>query len=324
VRGLGTAVRAGALVAWAAGLAACSSSTERYVVEVLGSREALEQYTVRADGLRDEGVSVARDQHLRRLSVEGEGALSRPALTLRSLSQGQPVDELSLEPFVCGQRPEKLSQLRKDGWALTERHQVLLTGEGRLARHTDLDRVLSYACEAVSGGDGGEGWSTPLGTAGACSEPERAATRVVLESGGETRAADLCHATYLQSHGGAVHLGFSFVEPGSALPLSVSLWHCMDPPTASYPVTLTAGEGFPRADCPRQPGASGLVAGAPASAPLLRGTWRLERIEFVDGGHLVGEVDVVFGSPGGSGELRLRGPVDLPVLRIPFNGGVSP
>jgi hypothetical protein len=304
---------------------ACGPTPERYEVEVLGNREALERYEVRGQGLRDEGTFFARNRYYRRLSMEAkEGLHTWRALTLHSRDGGQEVDALTLEPFVCRQRPEKLAGLREEGWRLLERHQVLLTDEGRLKLNTDLDRVLSYTCEASRDGDGGEGWSTPLSTAGACSEPERAATQVVLESGDEKRMPDLCHATYVQYYGGAVHLGFSFVIPGSPLPLTVSLWHCMDPPSASYPVPLVMGEDFPRASCPRRPGVSTLVNGDITSAPMLRGTWKIDRIDFVDGGHLVGEVDTVFAVPGGDGEMRLRGHVDLPVLRIPSTGGMMP
>ena len=310
-------------------LAACGSpvARERYVVEVLGSRTAFERYAVQADGLRDEGPFFSRDQYLRRLSVEAEeGLLTRPSLSIQSRSEGQVVDEVSLRPFVCQARAAQYTRLKEDGWRFVERHQLLLTEEGHLRRDTDLDRGLSYSCEASppTTKDSGEGWSTPLSTPGACTEPKRAATRVTLESGGTSRPAHLCHATYLQLYGGAVHLGFSFEEPGSELPLTVSLWHCMNPLTATYPLTLQVGEGFPGAGCPRVPGASGLVGGEPRSAPILRGTWTLTHIDFTDGGHLVGEVDAVFAVPGGSGELRLHGPVDLPLLRIPFSGATGP
>ena len=310
-------------------LASCRPpvAKDRYVVEVLGSREALDRYAVQADGLQEEGRFFTRNQYLQRFSVEaGAGLLERPALSVRSRSEGSEVDAVTLQPFVCGSRPEQYTRLREDGWRFVERHQLMLTEDGRLRRDTDLERLLSYACEASSPSavDSGEAWSTPLGTLGACSEPERAATRVVLESAGESRPAHLCHATYLQRYGGAVHLGFSFMEPGSELPLTVSLWHCMDPLTAAYPLTLEVGADFPRGDCPRVPGASGLVGGEPRSAALLRGTWRISRLDFTDGGHLVGEVDAVFAVPGGDGEMRLHGPVDVPLLRIPFSGGIGP
>lgn len=300
---------------------------ERYVVEVLGSREALERYAVHVEGLRDEGRLFSSNQYLQRFSVEAEaGLLERPALSVQSRSGGSVMDEVTLRPFVCASRPGPYTRLRKEGWRFVERHQLLLTEDGQLQRDTDLARHLSYACEASppSSRDSGEAWSTPLGTPGACSEPERAATQVVLESDGERRSAHLCHATYLQLYGGAVHLGFSFMEPGSELPLTVSLWHCMDPLSAVYPLTLEVGADFPRGGCPRVPGASGLADGEPVSAPILRGTWRIARLDFTDGGHLVGEVDAVFAVPGGSGEMRLHGPVDVPLLRIPFSGGNGP
>ncbi|RYZ44049.1 MAG: hypothetical protein EOO71_00835 [Myxococcaceae bacterium] len=324
------------ILSWAVGaagmaglLAACGPSvaSERYVVEVWGSREAFERYTVQAEGLRDEGRATAGPQDVQRFSLEAEeGLLERAPVSFQSLGSDGAVTTVSLQPFVCRDRAEQYARLRKEGWRFTERHQLRLTDDGRLQRDTDLDRELTYVCEASpsSSGDSGEAWSTPLSTPGACDEPAREETRVVLESERDVRPARLCHATYLRQYGGAVHVGFSFPDPGSALPLTVSLWHCMDPVTAAYPVTLEVGTGFPASGCPRLPGASGLSGGEPASAPLLRGTWRITSVDFSDGGHLVGEVDAVFGVPGGSGELRLHGPVDLPLLRIPLPGGNGP
>ncbi|MBM7118785.1 hypothetical protein [Archangium primigenium] len=319
----------GVLAGAAALLTACPSpgARERYELEVLGSRAALERYTVEVEGLRDEGLLASEDPSLRRWSTEAEtGVLVRAPWVIRSRDGERVVDELALEPFVCRHPPARYARMREEGWRFVERHQIQLTAEGRLRRDADLDRPLSYACEASppSARDSREGWSTPLGTLGACTEPERAATQVVLETGDERRAAHLCHATYLPAHGGAVSLGFAFTVPGDEVPLTVALWHCMDPLTATYPLALEVGQGFPREDCPRRPGASGLVGGAPRAAPVLRGTWRISRLDFTDGGRLVGEVDAVFAVPGGNGEMRLRGPVDLPLLRIPLSGGHRP
>jgi hypothetical protein len=308
-------------------LAACTSpgASEKYVVEVQGSRKALEAYTLQADGARDEGIYFAYDKFFRRLTLDAPGGLlAHPPVAFQIRKNDQMLETVVLQPFVCQTQSARHTQLFERGWHMVERHQVLLTDEGQLKLHTDLERQLSYSCEATaSSGEEGEGWSSPLGTEGTCDEPERAATQMTLEIEGSLHQPRLCHATYLQRDGGLIHLGFSFPIPGS-LPLTVSLWHCMEPSTASYPLMLTAGQHFPQPNCPRQPGASRTTEAGSISAPLLRGSWRIDHIYFVDGGHLMGEVDAVFGVPGGSGELRLNGPVDLPLLRIPFQAGTTP
>lgn len=298
-----------------------AQSPSQYWIEVLGSRAALEAHQLRAEGMEDAGLFFERNRYLRVLRGAGELPLhERPTVSVESWREGSGIDSALLRPFVCQANPEKYQRLRAEGWQLVERHQLQLTDDGQLQRGTDLDRVLSYRCEATApGGRDGEAWSTLGATVGACSEPDRAGTQIRLLQGERVLAAELCQATYLQLREGVVILSFSFPLPFEPA-VTVQLGHCMDPAAATYPLALQLGAGFPAPGCPYAPSAQTIAGGAIVSGGALGGAWRIESLDFVDGGHLVGDVEMELEIPG-IGKATLSGRIDLPLLRVPLSGG---
>ncbi len=303
-------------------LGSCApAATPRWQVEVQGSREVMERFAVSADGLRDEGLFYEGDHFVRVLAVEGPDVLEGSAAAIRSAA-GELRGETLLQPFACRADAATFMDLRQRGWSFLERHQLRLTESGAFQRNTDLSRILSYKCEARSNDKReGQAWSSRNSTAGLCEESERLQTQVTLSRGAQLIRADLCHGAYLRVAGGVVMLQFAF-PLGDDVPLTITMAHCIDPQTATYPISLSVGAGYPRADCPYVSSAAARVGDSIRALPVVRGTWRIDSIDFAESGHLVGDVSFVYPAPDGTGELIVRGHVDLPLLRLgPSQGG---
>jgi hypothetical protein len=301
--------------------AGCKGGDEReldtFVIEVHGTRATLERFQVSAPGMEIVPGLVFTDGFLSRVlrSRRPWPELVDQAFELSATDQGSSLSSVRLKPYLCaaGGQLERLSA----GWRARETHQVFLTATGRLEVDMDFDHPLHYSCEWwTEDGREGEGMSTLTHAVPLCTDETRKGTlvRVTGKVGGVLVDAGLetCEAVLTDKQQGEIFLTLRAPTEAGAIVLSAS--HCLTGPDEAFPAELSVIQDQ---RCPT--GAAVSVAakdGAPRSLQLVSGRWLIRAANFSKAGRITGELDVSAGTPPDS--LRIAGPVDLPLLRVPL------
>lgn len=286
--------------------------TETFTVRVFGPRAALE-----ADAIRLPGFAAGPLYYtgfFYRDYVRSEALASAPEVTAfaGAADGGAASGSVRLRPFVCPAVTASTDHAAR-GWSFEETHELLLTPGGELVKSTDLDRILKYSCTQTAPDGDGEKIETLEASLGECGEPERSATAVsVTRAGSLVSRPRYCQAKYASGGTGVV----LSTDDGAGRSTAITLDHCLEPATASYPVVLTVGAGWPASGCELGPSLTEYDQGKPAGGTAESGTWTIRSIDFRRGGHLVGDVDVTFRTAGGEAVV-VRGHVDVPLLRVP-------
>jgi len=178
------------------------SSSEKFRIRVTGLLDAHEAYTLKVDGHEITERFFFEGGYIRELELKTSlQDLNGKKILVRSEFDGETVGQTTLEPFLCAGMVANNSDLAR--WNLTEEHGLMLTNEGDLRKNEDLDRNLSYTCNAIPpNGEGGEGVGTSWSSEELCVHADRNATQMALSfDESESIDAERCSAGYGQSKG---------------------------------------------------------------------------------------------------------------------------
>lgn len=310
-------------------MVACGSgepggSAALYVIEVRGSKTALEHYRIAAEGLQvDADVIYEGDGYLRRLRGPWEITIPKPPPVLLQSWEGPDlIDSAEIRPFVCAGMDGIEVELRR-GARVTETHHVVLTDEGTWGITTDpLYGYLLHKCE-VSAPDGssGDGVSTLLTTSAECTEPARAGTDLELTHSGpdfaEVSRPQSCWSLLTPHYGVSFLVGVTFSATLARGPLGIQLGHCLGPEPWTFPREVVVGTDLATDDCAAFSGVVESTVYGPVRTPASSGSWNIEALTFGVDARTSGDVDVEFAIEGSNEAYRLRGALSLPVVRDP-------
>lgn len=297
-------------------------SSEKFRIRVTGLLDAHEAFTLKVDGHEITERFFFEGGYIRELELKTSlQDLNGKKILVRSEFDGETVGQTTLEPFLCAGMKANNPDLA--GWNFTEEHGLVLTNEGDLRKNEDLDRNLSYTCNAIPpNGEGGEGVGTSWSSEELCVHADRSATKIALSfDESESLDAETCSAGYAQRMGGLLAVAFGFPQGGKEsltlglMEVNVGVFE-KGPEWDSIIGALPLPYVFTDFEQPTT-----LVSltrwntGEPVEiiAPLT-GTWKLRTLTWGEEPRLTGEVDLQFVSEE-LGHIQISGVFDLPVHR---------
>jgi hypothetical protein len=279
-----------------------------FLVEVLGSDQALQQFTISASGFETTST---------RTRFASRQPLAKPAAQPYGLSTrlgDQPKGKVSLAPYICAQMPDFRTKIG-DGWKMREVHQVFLAADGALEVDTDFDHPLSYWCETMPPGieNHSESVGELTGAPMWCADETRKNTEVRLDGSYAGAAFDLrpelCSSVITGNEHGRVDV--AFIAHFGEIELSATLKHCVAL-EETYPLDLRSEAGGCAFEATSE--AFNYKTGS-RFFPLVKGTWTISSASFAKGGRVRGSFDVSFERA--PERLHAAGSFDLPILRAP-------
>jgi hypothetical protein len=298
------------------------------IVDVLGSRTALESFEVRVEPLVADADLIFRSPFLvRRFTSHAPlEAATRLPLTLTAIANGVAASQISWTPFVC-RLGETFSDKIAAGWRGEEVLEAYLPNDGMLSLESDFGRHLAHVCNWYApGGGAGEGFATLNRSPSLCNESDRTNTALeVADVSDPARPISLVSQVCMALHARPIVMDPVFPgmisteilltgDPDGAVTLALN--HCWSS-AETYPVTVTPASLSQEA-C----GSAVVVVQSSPTAPPVEtkadgGMWLLTNgPQLLGGGHLLAEIDMTFSeSPPGRHRFMAKGHVDLPIVR---------
>jgi hypothetical protein len=322
-----TALRRGfvGLILWlsACGAESVGRAPSTFVVEVRGSKAALERFALASPQLPELGPIVFSSGSLsRRLSTTAPWSnIKGSEFEIVSSSNSGVISRVETAPFLCTQDSMFESRV-DDGWTITETHQAHLDTNGTLTFDTDFDRKLFYSCEMSSRtSKDGDGLGTIIHREPQCANEQRIGTDVRMRGSvdGLTLDAPMTTCWALLSDVGDGEISLELLAYTAFGHVSLALSHCLSTPDDAFPTTLMPTEDV---RCPTGVGV-GVFDGSALRQIAATGTWTISSASFARGGRVAGTIDISAHGEDGD-ELHFVGAFQLPFIRVPIEGDWHP